>query len=81
MKLKLVISPDLAALMQAGFDQAVASLGTAFTPAQARLLGRYTRRVAVSYDGDAAGSAATLTSSSFPSAWAVSAVRFHTLSR
>ena len=50
---------DLAALAQAGFDNVVASLGTAFTPAQARLLARYTQRVRVSYDGDAAGAQAT----------------------
>ena len=49
---------DLAALIQAGFDHVVASLGTAFTPAQARLLARYTNRVAFSYDGDSAGAAA-----------------------
>lgn len=53
---------DLAALIQAGFQQGVASLGTAFTQAQARLLGRYTRRVVVSYDGDAAGSKAAVRS-------------------
>ncbi len=53
---------DLAALVQAGFQQAVASLGTAFTQAQARLLGRYTRRVVVSYDGDTAGSKAAVRS-------------------
>jgi DNA primase len=53
---------DLAALVQAGFQQGVASLGTAFTQAQARLLGRYTRRVVVSYDGDAAGSKAAVRS-------------------
>jgi DNA primase len=50
---------DLAALVQAGFDQVVATLGTAFTPAQARLLARYTDRVLVSYDGDSAGADAT----------------------
>jgi DNA primase len=50
---------DLTALVQAGFDNVVASLGTAFTPAQARLLARYTDRVKVSYDGDAAGAKAT----------------------
>jgi len=50
---------DLAALVQNGFDNVVASLGTAFTPAQARLLSRYTTRVRVSYDGDAAGAQAT----------------------
>lgn len=50
---------DLAALVQAGFDNVVASLGTAFTPSQARLLARLTQRVVVSYDGDAAGTTAT----------------------
>jgi len=50
---------DLAALLQAGFEQVVASLGTAFTAAQARLLARFTDRVLVSYDGDAAGAEAT----------------------
>ena len=53
---------DLAALVQNGFDNVVASLGTAFTPAQARLLSRYTTRVRVSYDGDAAGAQATVRS-------------------
>lgn len=53
---------DLAALVQAGFRQTVASLGTAFTPAQARLLARYTQRVVVSYDGDAAGTSAAIKS-------------------
>jgi DNA primase len=50
---------DLAALLQAGFENTVATLGTAFTPAQVRLLARYANRVTVSYDGDAAGAAAT----------------------
>jgi DNA primase len=50
---------DLAAVMQAGFDHVVATLGTAFTPGQARLLARYTNDVLVSYDGDSAGAAAT----------------------
>jgi DNA primase len=50
---------DLAALLQAGFENVVASLGTAFTPAQARRLARYTERVVFSYDGDSAGAAAT----------------------
>jgi len=50
---------DLAALRQAGFGHSVASLGTAFTPNQARLLARYTGRVVVCYDGDAAGALAT----------------------
>ena len=34
---------------------AVASLGTALTPEQAKLLGRFARRVVVNYDGDRAG--------------------------
>lgn len=50
---------DLAAVLQAGFDNVVASLGTAFTPQQARLLARYCNRLAFSYDGDAAGAKAT----------------------
>jgi DNA primase len=53
---------DLAAVLQAGRHNVVASLGTAFTPAQARLLARFTQRVVVSYDGDAAGNQATLRS-------------------
>ncbi len=50
---------DLAALLGAGFDNVVASLGTAFTPAQARLLARYAERIVLSYDGDASGATAT----------------------
>ncbi len=50
---------DLAMAHQAGVAHAVASLGTAFTASQARLLSRFTERVVVSYDGDEAGSAAT----------------------
>lgn len=50
---------DLAALVQAGFAHVVASLGTAFTAEQAKLLARVTDRVVFSYDGDAAGAAAT----------------------
>jgi DNA primase len=46
---------DLIALHQAGFENAVASLGTALTPSQVRLLARYSERVVVSYDGDTAG--------------------------
>jgi DNA primase len=50
---------DLAAVRQAGFANVVASLGTAFTAQQARLLARYCNRVVFSYDGDAAGASAT----------------------
>jgi DNA primase len=46
---------DLIALHQAGFENAVASLGTALTPSQVKLLARYAIRVVVSYDGDAPG--------------------------
>ncbi|HHW15634.1 MAG TPA: DNA primase [Firmicutes bacterium] len=41
-----------------GFAQTVASLGTALTEAQARLLARYTAEVRIAYDADAAGQAA-----------------------
>jgi len=40
---------------QAGFDNVVASLGTALTPGQVALLTRYASRVALAYDVDAAG--------------------------
>ena len=45
---------------QAGFSQAVASLGTAFTEGQATLLKRYTQEVILSYDSDGAGVTAAL---------------------
>ncbi|MEO8570987.1 MAG: DNA primase [Chloroflexota bacterium] len=40
---------------QAGFENVVASLGTALTPGQVALLTRYTSRIALAYDVDAAG--------------------------
>ena len=46
---------DVVSLHQAGFDSAVASLGTSLTPEQAGLISRYTKRVVISYDGDGAG--------------------------
>ncbi len=46
---------DLLALHQAGHGNAVAPLGTAFTAAQAKLLGRFAQRVTLLFDGDAAG--------------------------
>jgi DNA primase len=46
---------DLIALYQFGITNVVASLGTAFTPEQSRLLSRFTRKVVINYDGDAAG--------------------------
>lgn len=51
---------DVVALHAAGIDVAVAPLGTALTSKQARLLGRYTRRVIVAFDGDSAGEEATI---------------------
>ncbi|MCR5829733.1 MAG: DNA primase [Lachnospiraceae bacterium] len=51
---------DVIALHRAGFDSAVASLGTALTPVQAKILRRFTSRVALTYDSDGAGQAATL---------------------
>ncbi len=46
---------DVVSLHQAGFDSAVASLGTSLTPEQARLMARYTGAVVIAYDSDAAG--------------------------
>ncbi len=46
---------DLIALYQFGVQNCVASLGTAFTPSQSKLLGRAARKVVVNYDGDNAG--------------------------
>ena len=51
---------DVIAMHQAGFTQAVASLGTAFTTGQANLLRRYTDNVLLAYDSDGAGVKAAL---------------------
>lgn len=51
---------DVISLHQAGFTNAVASLGTAFTPQQAKLLSRYTQEVLLTYDSDGAGVKAAL---------------------
>ena len=51
---------DVIAMHQAGFGQAVASLGTAFTEGQAGLIRRYTENVLLSYDSDGAGVRAAL---------------------
>jgi len=51
---------DVIAMHQAGFDMAVASLGTAFTTGQAMILKRYTDEVILSYDSDEAGTKAAL---------------------
>lgn len=46
---------DVVSLHQAGFDSAVASLGTSLTPEQARMISRYTNEVIIAYDNDGAG--------------------------
>ena len=46
---------DVISMHQAGFTQAVASLGTAFTPGQAMLIKKYTKDVLLAYDTDGAG--------------------------
>ncbi|MBQ6235461.1 MAG: DNA primase [Clostridia bacterium] len=51
---------DVIGLYKAGVKNAVASLGTALTQQQARLLKRYVNKVYISYDGDAAGQNATV---------------------
>ena len=51
---------DVIALHQAGFDNAVASLGTALTEGHAGILRRYTKEVYLSYDSDGAGQKAAL---------------------
>lgn len=51
---------DVIAMHQAGFTNAVASLGTAFTSQHAALLKRYTDQVVLTYDSDGAGVKAAL---------------------
>ena len=51
---------DVITMHQAGFTQAVASLGTAFTVGQALLLKRYAEEVLLAYDSDCAGVKAAL---------------------
>lgn len=51
---------DVISMHQAGFDNAVASLGTAFTIQQAMLLKRFANKVYLAYDSDDAGVSATL---------------------
>ena len=50
---------DVVTLHQAGFDNAVATMGTALTPEQLRLLSRYTKELVLCYDNDNAGQQAT----------------------
>lgn len=51
---------DVIALHQAGFTNAVASLGTAFTPGHASLIKRYVNEVYLTFDSDEAGTKAAL---------------------
>lgn len=46
---------DVIALHAAGFENAVATLGTAITSEQARIFAKYTQKVVISYDSDEAG--------------------------
>ena len=50
---------DVVTMHQAGFDNAVASMGTALTTEQTRLLSRYTKELVLCYDNDNAGQLAT----------------------
>jgi len=50
---------DVISLNQAGFSNAVATLGTAITPEQARLMRQYCEQVIIAYDADKAGQKAT----------------------
>ena len=50
---------DVVMLHQAGFDNACASMGTALTTEQIKLLSRYTKELVLCYDNDGAGKAAT----------------------
>ena len=51
---------DVVALHQAGFDSAVASLGTALTADQARLMSRYSEKAVIAFDSDEAGRRASM---------------------
>lgn len=50
---------DVIAMHMAGFSNAVATLGTALTQEQARILAKYTKKIVLSYDSDEAGVTAT----------------------
>ncbi len=51
---------DVISMVQAGFENVVASMGTSLTKDQARILKRYTEKVYISYDGDFAGQKASI---------------------
>lgn len=50
---------DVIAVNQAGFSNVVATLGTALTPEQARIMANYSKKVIIAYDSDGAGQKAT----------------------
>ena len=50
---------DVITLVQAGFENAVASCGTALTPEQAKLISNYAKEVVICYDSDEAGQKAS----------------------
>ena len=50
---------DVIAVNQAGFENVVATLGTALTPEQARIMSQYADEVIIAYDSDGAGQNAT----------------------
>ncbi len=50
---------DVIAINQAGFENVVATLGTALTPEQSRIIAGYAKKVVVAYDSDEAGQKAT----------------------
>ncbi|MEG1428885.1 MAG: DNA primase [Hydrogenoanaerobacterium sp.] len=50
---------DVIALHQAGFSNAVATLGTSLTNEQARLMSQYAKQIIIAYDSDGAGQTAT----------------------
>lgn len=50
---------DVISINQAGFENVVATLGTALTPEQARLMSNYAKEVIIAYDSDGPGQAAT----------------------
>lgn len=50
---------DVISINQAGFENVVATLGTALTPEQARLMKQYADEIIISYDSDGPGQAAT----------------------
>ena len=50
---------DVITLHQAGFDNVVATMGTALTEEHVRLLGRYTKELVLCFDNDNAGQLAT----------------------